>query len=55
MVNSVQLKFMHCIKIAIDNVNKRGNENLLKLPLDTSSLDSNAWLAGFIDPDGHAF
>jgi hypothetical protein len=23
------------------------------LPLDTSSLDSNAWLAGFIDTDGH--
>lgn len=25
----------------------------MKLPLDTSSLDSNAWLAGFIDTDGH--
>ena len=23
------------------------------MPLDTSSLDSNAWLAGFIDTDGH--
>jgi hypothetical protein len=23
------------------------------LPLDTSSLDSNAWLAGLIDTDGH--
>ena len=23
------------------------------MPLDTSSLDSNAWLAGLIDTDGH--
>jgi hypothetical protein len=38
---------------AIDNLNKWRNANLLKLPLDTSSLDSNAWLAGFIDTDGH--
>lgn len=38
---------------AIDNLNKWRESNLLKLPLDTSSLDSNAWLAGFIDADGH--
>nr|YP_010044487.1 hypothetical protein J6816_mgp04 [Tolypocladium guangdongense]QPF24431.1 hypothetical protein [Tolypocladium guangdongense] len=38
---------------AIDNLNKWREANLLKLPLDTSSLDSNAWLAGFIDADGH--
>lgn len=38
---------------AIDNLNKWHNANLLKLPLDTSSLDSNAWLAGFIDSDGN--
>jgi len=38
---------------AIDNLNTWRNANLLKLPLDTSSLDSNAWLAGFIDTDGH--
>jgi hypothetical protein len=53
MVNSVHLKFMHCIKLAIDNLNKWRNANLLKLPLDTSSLNSNARLAGFIDTDGH--
>ena len=38
---------------AIDNLNLWRNANLLKLPLDDSSLDSNAWLAGFIDCDGH--
>lgn len=38
---------------AIDNLNKWRNVNIIKLPLDTSSLDSNAWLAGFIDTDGH--
>jgi LAGLIDADG endonuclease len=27
--------------------------NIKKLPRDTSSLCSNAWLAGFIDADGH--
>ena len=27
--------------------------NIEKLPLDTSPLSSNAWLAGFIDSDGH--
>jgi hypothetical protein len=38
---------------AIDNLNKWRNTNLVKLPLDNSSLDSNAWFAGFIDTDGH--
>lgn len=38
---------------AIDNLNKWRNANIVKLPLDTSNLDSNAWLAGFIDTDGH--
>lgn len=36
----------------IDYVNNRGNLNILKLPLDNSPLDSNAWLSGFIDSDG---
>nr|YP_009327821.1 hypothetical protein [Epichloe typhina]APB96779.1 hypothetical protein [Epichloe typhina] len=38
---------------AIDNLNKWRNTNLSKLPLDTSNLESNSWLAGFIDADGH--
>ena len=38
---------------AIDNLNRWRNANIIKLPLDTSSLDSNAWLAGLIDTDGH--
>lgn len=36
----------------IDFINDKGN-NIIKLPLDTSPLGSNAWLAGFIDADGH--
>jgi LAGLIDADG endonuclease len=27
--------------------------NITKLPLDTSPLNNNAWLSGFIDADGH--
>ena len=38
---------------AIDNLNKWRNANIVKLPLDNSRLDSNGWLAGFIDTDGH--
>jgi hypothetical protein len=33
---------MNALYKAIDNLNKWRNANLLKLPLDTSSLDSNA-------------
>ena len=32
----------------IDYINARGF-NIKKLPLDNSSLNSNAWLSGFID------
>lgn len=32
---------------------KRESYSIEKLPLDTSPLSSNAWLAGFIDADGH--
>jgi hypothetical protein len=57
IINLVNGKFrtpkIYALYKAIDNVNKWRNANLLKLPLDTSSLDSNAWLAGFIDSDGH--
>lgn len=57
IINLVNGKFrtpkIHALYKAIDNLNKWRNANLLKLPLDTSSLDSNAWLAGFIDTDGH--
>lgn len=31
---------------------KNENLNLIKKPLDTSSLNSNAWLSGFIEADG---
>jgi hypothetical protein len=46
IINLVNGKFrtakIHALYKAIDNVNIWGYENLLKLPLDISSLDSNA-------------
>ena len=36
----------------INYINARGF-NINQLPLDNSSLNSNAWLSGFIDADGH--
>jgi hypothetical protein len=57
IINLVNGKFrtpkIKNLHLAIDNLNKWRNSNLLKLPLDTSKLDSNGWLAGFIDSDGH--
>lgn len=57
LINMINGKFrtpkIIALHKAIDNLNKWRNANLLKLPLDNSSLDSNAWLAGFIDSDGH--
>jgi LAGLIDADG endonuclease len=60
IINLINGKFLatHTPKIqalykAIDNLNLWRNANLLKLPLDKSGLDTNAWLAGFIDTDGH--
>jgi hypothetical protein len=35
----------------IDWINNK-NYNIIKLPLDISTLDSNAWLSGFIEADG---
>ena len=35
----------------LGSINK--NSNLKKLPLNTDSLNKNAWLSGFIDSDGH--
>ena len=33
--------------------NKNPNLNLSKLPIDTKSLNKNAWLSGIIESDGH--
>lgn len=38
---------------AIDHLNITHNANIDKLPLDTSNLESNGWLSGFTDADGH--
>lgn len=57
LINMVNGKFrtpkIIALHKAIDNLNKWRNANLSKLPLDNSNLDSNAWLAGFIDSDGN--
>jgi LAGLIDADG DNA endonuclease family protein len=38
---------------AIDHINLIHNTNIEKLPLDNSNIESNSWLAGFTDADGH--
>jgi hypothetical protein len=57
IINLVNGKFrtskIQALYKAIDNLNKWRGANLVKLPLDNSSIDSNAWLSGFIDTDGH--
>lgn len=56
-INLVNGKFrtpkIQALYKAIDNLNKWRGFNIVKLPLDTSSIDSNAWLAGFIDTYGN--
>lgn len=37
----------------IDFINNKKNLNLIKLPLNTFSLNKDAWLSGFIDSEGH--
>lgn len=37
----------------IDILNLKYSLNIPKLPIDTSELDSNAWLAGFTEADGY--
>lgn len=57
LINMVNGKFrtpkIIALYKAIDNLNRWRNANLVGLPLDTSNLEDNAWLAGFIDSDGH--
>jgi LAGLIDADG endonuclease len=38
---------------AIDHINLVHKTNIKKLPLDNSNIESNSWLAGFTDADGH--
>lgn len=37
----------------IEKLNFNNSLNIPKLPIDSSSLDSNAWLAGFTEADGY--
>uniref|UniRef100_UPI0030026071 LAGLIDADG endonuclease n=1 Tax=Trametes meyenii TaxID=526243 RepID=UPI0030026071 len=44
---------IHCLYKLIDWLNNKNNDlNLIKKQLDSSPIDSNAWLSGFIDADG---
>lgn len=56
IVNTINGKFrtpkINALHNMIDFLNNKGDK-IKKLPLDNSSLDSNAWLAGFIDSDGN--
>lgn len=45
-----KIKYLHR---AIDHINSIHNTNIKKLPLDNSNIESNSWLAGFTDADGH--
>jgi hypothetical protein len=55
IVNSINGKFrtpkINSLHRLIDFLNEKG-DNIVKLPLDNSPINSNAWLAGFIDSDG---
>nr|YP_009471415.1 intron-encoded LAGLIDADG endonuclease family protein [Trametes hirsuta]AVG72806.1 intron-encoded LAGLIDADG endonuclease family protein [Trametes hirsuta] len=43
---------IHCLYKLIDWLNNKNNDlNLIKKQLDSSPIDSNAWLSGFIDAD----
>lgn len=45
-----KIKFLYK---AIDHINLIHKTNIEKLPLDNSNIESNSWLAGFTDADGH--
>lgn len=55
IINNINGKFrtpkIKALHNMIDYLNFKG-EDIMKLPLDTSPLANNAWLAGFIDSDG---
>lgn len=56
VINLINGKFrtpkLFCLYKAIDILNLKYNLNLSKLALDSSNIDSNPWLAGFVDADG---
>ena len=55
IVNSINGKFItpkiNSLHRLIDFLNEKG-DNIVKLPLDNSPINSNAWLAGFINSHG---
>lgn len=57
MINLINGKFrtpkIKYLYRTIDHINIVHNTNIDKLPLDNSSIESNAWLAGFTDADGN--
>jgi len=44
---------IHTLHKLIDWLNKKSNLSLEKKDIDISNIQNNAWLAGFIDADGH--
>lgn len=56
IVKTVNGKFrtpkIQSLHTMIDYLNAKGLD-IIKLPVDCSEINSNAWLAGFIDADGH--
>ena len=43
---------IHKFNLLVDHLNIRYNLNITKKEIDTSNLNSNGWLAGFLDADG---
>nr|QJT69013.1 LAGLIDADG endonuclease [Fusarium asiaticum]QJT69241.1 LAGLIDADG endonuclease [Fusarium asiaticum]QJT69300.1 LAGLIDADG endonuclease [Fusarium asiaticum] len=56
IVNAINGKLrtpkIHYLHSLIDFLNSKG-DNIVKLPLDNSPIENNAWFAGFIDSDGN--
>jgi len=57
LINLINGKFrtpkLYYLYRAIDHINIVHDANIIKLPLDTSNLADNAWLAGMTDADGN--
>lgn len=59
IVNLINGKFrtpkISQLHLLIDWLNNKHNINISKLPADSTPLNQNGWLAGFIEADGNFF